>query len=147
MRDLSPRTKERLQEAAVWLLALSLPFVLVWVLVKGLINYLVPRKLLTETEREQQFNLAEWQATELNRYRSMSFSFLNELPSRTDILPPPEIGDYRFVLAKREGDNGGVEIQLSPRRKFLFIELFSGPSFEMLPNGTVLSDEDYEPED
>lgn len=123
-KELSPQAKERLQMAAIWLMALSLPFVLCWVLLKTLFQMVVPRKTMTEREEELQFKLAQWTDAELNRYRAMPFSQLSTLPPRLDVSPPPEFQGPPFVLAKRVGDNGGVEIQLSVRRRFFFFEMF-----------------------
>jgi len=146
----SPRTEERLRQGGIWFLALSLPFVLCWMLLQLALIALAPNYMKRRASKRQELlsQIGQWLDTELSRYRAMSFAEIGDLPTRTEVMPPLEFRAHRFVLTRAAGDNGGVEIRISLRKKQLFFfEFLSGPSFEMLADGSIVSEVSYEPED
>ena len=82
---------------------------------------------------------SKWQAEQLDTLSSHAFSELSALPRRAKLEAPSHLNGLRFVIDRRPGENGGVEI--SVRRVWRHLLIFEGsvgPSFEKLADGRVI---------
>ena len=84
----------------------------------------------------------EWQDSVLTDLAKKSYAELASLPAVTHLPAPGEFTGGRFTIERRLGEQGGIDICVRAHRQFLLIfSGSSGPSFEMLPDGTLVSHE------
>jgi hypothetical protein len=91
------------------------------------------RKLLDASSR--------WQDEQLGILERKTYAELAALPPRTPLPCPLHLKGLKFHVSRKPGDNGGVEISVREYTRFLNTsEGSAGPSFEMLPDGSVIHD-------
>lgn len=148
-KQLSSKAEERLRQVGILLLALSLPLILCKVLIDSALRLAAPNYVRRRSaERQALLNrIGQWQDEKLSYYRAMSYTELSNLPPLTKLSSPEEFRVYEFAVTRKVGDNGGVEIRVSLRKRFMLVLAFSsGPSFEMLQDGTIVPELSYETE-
>jgi hypothetical protein len=81
----------------------------------------------------------EWLDAQLRQLEPKSYSELAALPRRTPLAAPPHLSSLKFYISRKQGENGGVEVSVREYTRFLLIfEGSVGPSFEKLPDGTLI---------
>lgn len=81
------------------------------------------------------------QAKHLRALRRRSYAELRALPRSRRVDPSPALPGVEFRVERRDGEHGGVRIEIRACRRHLFVFLAcSGTGFEKLPDGRVIVD-------
>ena len=145
-RAVSPKVEQIARGVAVLLIFLTVPFIIVWNLVLRAIapNYTAAQ---SAARRRRLDEIRSWQHQQLNGLRAKRFSELSALPEQTALEAPPQFRRERFAILRTPGENGGVEIGVAHFMRTMGVILGRiTPSFEMLPDGTVI-EPNCEPDD
>lgn len=83
----------------------------------------------------------EYQQELLAQLKLKTFEYLAALPARKRVETPAELRGWKFFVCSQPGEQQGVQIIVEARKRSLLIfESVYSPSFEMLPDGTVLEE-------
>lgn len=149
-RRVPPRFEELFRSTGIFLLALSLPFIMAYVAGYLLVRLVAPAFVQRRDAARQMRNahIRQWQHEQLAILRTRTYSELSALPPETDIPSPPPFVGERFAITRVGGDNGGVQIGVAHFRRFMGIfRAAMMPSFEMLPDGSIFEELTSDPED
>ena len=146
-RRVLPKMEEVIRGMAVILLLVAMPFVILWNLLLKLVapNFTAKRSAARRAHLDQ---IRAWQRQQLADLRAKGFTELSALPTQTPIAPPPQFIGERFAILRAPGDNGGVEVGVAHFMRTLGVILGRiTPSFEMLPDGSIVEEPSSEPDD
>lgn len=81
----------------------------------------------------------EWLDAQLRLLEAKSFAELSALPRRSPLAAPPHLTGLKFYVSRKRGESGGVAVSVREYSRFLLVfEGSIGPSFEKLPDGTIV---------
>ncbi len=145
----SPAIENGLRSAGVVVMAISLPFVLVFLLLHWAASLIAPDYMhrRSAARREYLDQIRSWQREQLALLRAKTYTDLVALPPKSELEPPPHLKREHLAIVRAYGENGGVEIGVAHFQRFLFITGRIMPSFEMLADGTIVEEPSDEPDD
>jgi hypothetical protein len=138
-----------LRNAGVVVMAISFPFVLVFLLLHWAASLIAPDYMYRRgaARREHLDQIRTWQREQLTLLRARPYKDLVALPLRSELEPPTHLKREHLAIIRAPGENGGVEIGVAHFQRFLFITGRIMPSFEMLADGTIVEEPSDERDD
>ena len=146
---MSPVIEKALRGAGIGVMALSLPFLLAYGLGMAAVSYLAPEymRCRNSARREYLDSIRSWQDEQLSSFREKPYAELASMPPRTELAAPDQFNRERFAVIRAPGENGGVEVGVAHFTRFLLITGRIMPSFEMLPDGSIVPEPSHEVDD
>jgi hypothetical protein len=89
---------------------------------------------------------ADFQEKYLEMLKQKSFLELSTLPIKQRVKSPKPLGGWKVFLLKKEGEHGGIRIEVEGQKRFLVFVTKYTTGFEILKDETVIEDEGYDEE-
>jgi len=89
-------------------------------------------------------NCSDFQEKYLEQLKTKSLAELSALPDKERINTPHDFGGWKVFLLRKNGEHGGIRIEVEGKKRFLLIFVTAyRTGFEILPDGRIIEDEGF----